>query len=126
MFKRNLFQSFKFAWRGLIFVFRNERNMRIHCAIAIIAVILAAFMKISAIEWFFLLFAIAFVFTAETLNTAFELLLDYVNGKAHHTTVMMLKDIAAGGVLIAAINALIVGCVIFFPLREILTYCKIL
>jgi len=126
MFRRSLIQSFRFAWRGLVFVFRNERNMRLHCAIAGIVVIFGTFMRISEVEWFFLLFAIAFVFIAETLNTAFELLLDYVNGKTRHTTVMMLKDIAAAGVLIASINALIVGCVIFFPLKEILTYCKIL
>ncbi|PIQ89490.1 MAG: hypothetical protein COV72_03000 [Candidatus Omnitrophica bacterium CG11_big_fil_rev_8_21_14_0_20_42_13] len=116
MFKRNLLQSFKFALDGLIFVFNNERNMRLHCAIAIVVSLAAAYMKISSVQWFFLLFAIAFVLITETVNTAFELLLDYINGKKYHSTVKMLKDIAAGGVLIASVNALIVGIIIFLPL----------
>lgn len=115
MFKRNLLQSFKHAIAGLKFVISNEYNMRTHCLAAVLAVALGAYLKISRIEWLFLSFAITLVLISETINTAFELLVNYANGKRYHHIVKMLKDIAAGGVLIAVINALITGCLIFIP-----------
>lgn len=115
MFKRNLLQSFRFAITGLTFVIKSEHNMRTHCLAAVLAIAFGAYLHIAHIEWLFLSLAITIVLVAETVNTAFELLLDYANGKRYHNTVKMLKDIAAGGVLIAVLNAVITGCVIFIP-----------
>lgn len=115
MFKRNLIQSFKYALQGIAFVLKNEHNMRTHSLAAVLVVALGLYLKIQRIDWLFLSFAITIVLVAETVNTAFELLLDYANGKRYHNTVKMLKDIAAGGVLIAVLNAVITGCVIFIP-----------
>lgn len=121
MFKRNLIQSFKHAIYGLKFVLRHERNMRTHCLAAALAVGLGAYLQISKIEWLFIIMSITIVFIAESINTAFELLLDYANRKKYHATVKIFKDIAAGGVLIAVTNSLIAACVIFIPrLKECL------
>jgi len=113
MYKRTFYQSVVEALKGLKFVIRSERNMRVHLVIAIIAIALSFILKISWVEFIMVLFSIGLVLVAETANTAFELLLDYMNGNKFHDTIKMLKDIAAGGVLVAAINALVVGIIIF-------------
>ena len=113
MYNRSFRQSIVEALKGLKFVIRTERNMRVHLALALLAILVSFIMHITRIEFIFILFSIGLVLVAETANTAFELLLDYMNGNKYHDTIKMLKDIAAGGVLVAAINALVVGIIIF-------------
>ena len=115
MYKRTFYQSVVEAIKGLKFVIQTERNMRVHLAIAVVVVLLSIILSLSKIEFALILFSIALVLVAETVNTAFELLLDYVNGAKYHDTIKMLKDIAAGGVLVAALNAVVVGVIIFGP-----------
>lgn len=115
MYHRTIFESFKLALEGLKFIFTTERNMKIHCIFAVIAVICSFIFKISEIEFVFVVFAIALVLITEAANTAFELLLDFVHGDRYHPDVKLLKDIIAGGVLIAALNAFVIGIFIFVP-----------
>lgn len=115
MYHRTLIQSFKLASAGLAFIFKTERNMKVHCVLAAMAIICAFIFRISGIEFIFVIFAIALVLIVEAANTAFELLLDFVHGDKYHPDVKLLKDIVAGGVLISAANAFVVGCIIFVP-----------
>lgn len=115
MYKRTLIQSFRLAFEGLRFVFTTERNMRVHCVFALAAVAICFLLRVSEIEFIFIVFAIALVMIAEAANTAFELLLDFVHGDKFHPNVKLLKDIAAGGVFIAAVNAFLIGGIIFVP-----------
>ena len=115
MYNRTIFQSFKSAWEGLWFVFKTERNMKLHCLMAAMAIICSLAFKISEIEFIFVIFSIALVFIAEAANTAFELLLDFIHGDKFHPDVKLLKDILAGGVFIAALNAFVIGLIIFIP-----------
>jgi undecaprenol kinase len=115
MYNRTIFQSFRLAWQGLLFIIKTERNMRIHLIFAFIAVVASLALKISEIEWIFVIFAIALVMITEAANTAFELLLDFLHGDSYHPNVKILKDIAAGGVFVAALNAFIIACIIFLP-----------
>ena len=115
MYKRTLSQSFKLAWEGIKFIFKTERNMKIHLFFAGIAIICSFIFRISEIEFIFVVFAIALVLITEAANTAFELLLDFVHGDRYHPDVKLLKDIIAGGVFIAALNAVIIGLIIFVP-----------
>ncbi len=103
------------AFEGLQFVFKTERNMKVHCFFALVAVVLCFLLRVSEIEFIFVVFAIALVMIAEAANTAFELLLDFVHGDKFHPNVKLLKDIAAGGVFIAALNAFVIGGMIFVP-----------
>jgi len=113
MYKRTFYQSVVEAIKGLKFVVQTERNMRVHLLLALLTILAALILQISRIEFILILFSIALVLVAETVNTAFELLLDYVNGAKYHDTIKMLKDIAAGGVLVAAINAIVIGIIVF-------------
>ncbi len=113
MEKRSILNSFRFALAGLRFSLRNQRNMRIHIIIGILVVLAGIMLKISSAEMAILLLTITFVIVCEMVNTALELSLDFFNGKKYHPSVKMIKDIAAGGVLLASINAVIVGIIIF-------------
>jgi len=115
MYKRTLFQSFKLAFEGLKFIFMTERNMKIHCAFALMAVAGCFIFKVNELEFIFVIFSIALVLIAEAANTAFELLLDFVHGDRFHPDVKILKDISAGGVFVAALNSFVIGIIIFVP-----------
>ena len=115
MYNRTIFQSFRLALEGLLFIVRTERNMKIHLIFAFMAIVASLALKINEIEWIFVVFAIALVLITEAANTAFELLLDFVHGDSYHPNVKLLKDIAAGGVFVAALNAFIIGLIIFLP-----------
>ena len=115
MYNRTIFQSFKLAWEGLWFVFKTERNMKLHCLMAAMAIFCSLAFKINEIEFIFVIFSIALVFIAEAANTAFELLLDFVHGDKFHPDVKLLKDILASAVFIAALNAFVIGLIIFTP-----------
>ena len=115
MYKRTIFQSFQLAWEGIAYIFRTERNMKVHCLFAFIAIVCSFIFKINPIEFVFVIFSIALVLITEAANTAFELLLDFVHGDKYHPDIKILKDIAAGGVFIAALNAFVIGIIIFVP-----------
>ena len=89
--------------------------MRIHFYLAIGVILLGFMFGLSAIEMSILCFAISFVLIAEIVNTSLEVNLDFLNGNKFHPTIKTIKDILAGVVLIASINAIIVGCIIFLP-----------
>lgn len=107
-------RSFKFAINGLRIFLLNEHNGRVHLIVAILAVILGFWLKISNIEWIIVLLAIGLVFVAEILNTAIEKLADVVT-EEFNEKIKIVKDIAAGGVLVAAIIAFATGLMIFGP-----------
>jgi len=107
-------KSFAFAFRGIAGAVRDEHNFRIHLVIAGVVIITGLWLDLSIAEWLFVVFAIGFVLTAELFNSAIERLTDMIqpdkNPKAG-----MIKDLAAGAVLIAAITAAIIGLFIFIP-----------
>ena len=115
MNSRNLIQSFQFAFRGLCYTLKTQRNIRIHFILGITAILAGFALKLSAIEMALLSCAIVFVLMAEIINTAIEYSLDFINGRKFDPTVRIIKDIFAGAVLVASINALIVGGIIFLP-----------
>lgn len=116
-----LIKSFAYAMNGLKICFAGEPNFRIHTFLAIIAVIFGIAFHISAIEWIAICFCIAFVISMEMLNTAIEKLCDVVHQDVH-PGIKLVKDIAAGAVLVSAICSLITGGIIFLP--KIIMYLK--
>ena len=104
----SIIQSFNYAFEGVIWVLRTQRNMRIHFAIAIVVLILAFAYDVSRLELVALLLAIAFVLITEMINTAIEAATDIAT-TSFDPLAKLAKDIAAGAVLIAAVNAIVVG-----------------
>jgi diacylglycerol kinase (ATP) len=108
----SVLQSFNFAFEGIIHVLRTQRNMRIHFAIAVGVLIAALVVGVGRLELVALLLAISFVLIAEMLNTALEAGID-VATTSFDPLAKLAKDIAAGAVLIATVNAIAVGYLVF-------------
>jgi diacylglycerol kinase (ATP) len=108
----SVIESFNFAIEGIIHVLRTQRNMRIHFAIAIGVLVAALAFDVSRLELIALLLAIAFVLIAEMVNTAIEAAVD-VASTSFDPMAKLAKDIGAGAVLIAALNAIAVGYLVF-------------
>lgn len=107
-------ESFSYAFKGFVWLFRFEHNSRIHLFSLIIAVIAGFFFQISNEEWSLLFIVSGFVFSAEAFNSAIEFLADEVSLEKRDR-IGKSKDLAATGVLIAAFAAAIVGLIIFLP-----------
>jgi len=107
-----IFDSFNYAFEGIIHVLRTQRNLRIHFAIAVLVLVLALVVNVTKMELIVLLLSIAFVLIAEMLNTAIEAAIDIAT-TSFDPMAKLAKDIAAGAVLIAAVNALAVGYLVF-------------
>lgn len=106
--------SFTFAFKGFIWLFRFEHNARIHLFSLIIAVLAGFFFHISNEEWSLLFIVSGFVLSAEAFNSAIEFLADEVSLEKRDK-IGKSKDLAATGVLVAALAAAIVGLIIFLP-----------
>lgn len=114
-------QSFQYAFSGIWYTLRTQRNAQIHIVIAISIVTLGLFLQLSLTEWAILALTTGFVISMELLNTATESAMDYVTTD-FHPQIKVVKDVAAGGVLVASITAVIVGLLILGPplLKQVL------
>ena len=108
----SIVESFNWAFEGVIHVLRTERNMRIHFGLATAVLILAFSYGVTKLELMALLIAISFVLIAEMVNTAVEATIDLAT-TSFDPLAKIAKDIAAGAVLIAAVNAVVIGYLVF-------------
>lgn len=111
---RKFSRSFSCAAAGVRHTLLTQRNMRIHFAAALLVFGLALYLRIDTHELLFLIFAVTLVIMAEMFNTAVEAVVD-LHGRAIHPLARAAKDVAAGAVLVAAVNALAVAYLIFYP-----------
>ena len=119
----HLIQAMGHAWDGIIDVVTQERNMRYHLLAAVTVIILGFLLNVDRLEWLWLLLAILVVFSAEFLNTVIEAVTDLLGEHHYDVNIKKAKDVAAGGVLITAIFAVLVGLIIFLPkLVKLLDY----
>ena len=112
--RHGLVASFAFAFAGVAYLLRTQRNARIHVAAAAAACLVATWLRIARIEWAILVLTIACVLILEGLNTALEAVVDLASPQIHPLA-RIAKDVTAGMVLIAAIAAVIVGLLILGP-----------
>ena len=110
---KRLVDSFNFAIEGLISALKNEKHMKVHILAAIIIVILAIVINASKVEILIISLSVSFVIITELVNTAVEAIVDLVSPE-RHPLAKLAKDVAAGAVLVAAINALCVGYLLFY------------
>jgi diacylglycerol kinase len=115
----NLLRSFYNAFKGLFMVWKYERNARIHLIAAITVLVAGLLLRLNAAELSAVVLAVLAVFMGEIFNTAIEKTLDLVE-PCHNPKVGAIKDMAAGGVLVASMAAVAIGVVIFWPHVEVL------
>jgi diacylglycerol kinase (ATP) len=111
---RSLIAAFGFAFAGVWYLLRTQRNAQIHCLVGLCALALGAALRIARWEWLALVLTIALVLAAEGVNTAVEAAVDLAS-TARHPLAKVAKDVAAGTVLLCAIASVVVGCIIFLP-----------
>ena len=107
-------RSFGHALQGLGALLRTQPNARIHLAACIAVVIASVWCGLSPVEWAMVTIAIAGVFVAEAMNTAIESVVDLASPDVHPLA-RQAKDVAAGGVLLAAVASVVIGIIVFGP-----------
>jgi diacylglycerol kinase len=108
------FKSFRYAFNGLGTLLRYEHNTRIHIVILVIVIVAGILLRISGSQWMAIIFVTGLVFVSESFNTAVEYLSDQISLEMNKN-IRRAKDVAAAGVLISAIIAVMTGLMIFLP-----------
>jgi len=114
---RGFAQSLKIASKGLIYLFLYHRNMRVIFILGLSALIFGLYLGLKGIELVALCITVTLVFTAEIFNTAVELMMDMLT-QEYKLKIRLVKDIAAAIVLLASLNAVAIGYILF--IRKIL------
>lgn len=111
--------SFKHAMDGIIWVFTSQPNFRVHFVLSTVAILLGFILKITYIEMTIIILTIFFGLGVEMVNTSIEAMTDLITTE-YKQTAKIAKDVAAGMMLLAAIGAILVACLIFLPRLVIL------
>lgn len=106
--------SFAYAFSGIKMAIRTEANMKIHLFVTTLVLLAAVLFDVTIMHWMILLLCIGWVLVTEMINSSIEALCDFTT-KERHPKIKLIKDMAAGAVLISAIVASIVGLLIFLP-----------
>lgn len=113
MRSRSLIWSFNYAIEGVVYALRTQRNMRLHVAAALLALLVALIFDVGRFELIAIIFAISLVFVAELINTAIEATVDLAVD-SYDPIAKIAKDVSAGAVLVAATNAVVIAFLVLF------------
>ena len=123
---RAFFRNFGYAFKGIYITILNERNMRVHLCVAFYVYVFSGFYDFSRTEYAVLTLVVFSVLALELVNTAFERSVENPAPNRYQTAGVV-KDIAAGAVLVAGIGAAVCGVFLFWDVavfREIVVYFK--
>jgi len=112
MKQRSVAESFNSAIEGFLYVIKTQKNMRVHFLFAVLILLVAIYLHIAAEQIMILCCVISFVLVLEMINTAMEYTIDMLT-ETFHPLARIIKDVCAGAVLLAAVNAFVVGYLIF-------------
>lgn len=117
----NLGVSFKYAWQGIYYALRTQRNFRIHTSATLLVIIAGILLRLPRVHIAVLGLTCGAVMALELINTALEAAVDLTVEQNYHELAKIAKDCAAGAVLIAAVIAVLVGgCLLIPPLFTVL------
>ena len=117
---QNVLISFRYAFNGIKYTFRNSRNFKIQVIFALFSLILGFILQLDKTDYWILLVTVFSVLTLEILNTSIESLVDLVVKKKFSNLAKIAKDCSAGAVLLASINSVIIGLGLFIPKIKLL------
>ena len=107
-------KSMGFALKGAIKLITTEHSVMVQSSLALLMIIAGFYFGITRIEWMFQIIVFGLVLSVEGLNTAVEKIADFIHPE-YHERIGFIKDIAAGAVFFAALTAITIGCIIYFP-----------
>ena len=111
--RKTVMRSFRYAWDGVLFVFLTQRHMRVHALIIILVLLAAWGLGVTENQLLHLFVAMALVLIAEMLNTTVEMTVDLIVD-SYNPQAKIIKDVAAGAVMLASMYAIAVATVVFF------------
>lgn len=111
---KTFLRSVGFAIQGMVQFFSKQRNAKIQTVMGIIAISLGFIVSITPYQWLLVLFCIGLVISLEMINAAIEVFCDMVTTD-FHPRIKIIKDVAAGAVLVASVASLVIGLIIFIP-----------
>ena len=118
MRSKTIFDAFQHAIDGILYAYRTQRHIRFHFTVIILVIFAARIFHFERDKMVPLFFAISLVLICEMFNTALEAAVDLFTDK-YHLLAKHAKDVAAGAVLIATLNAIAIGGLLFFDERSI-------
>ena len=119
---KNVLISFKYAIRGMYYVFITSRNFKIQLIFALISLMFGFLLHISKSNYLILIATIVSVLILETINTSIESVVDLVVKKEFSSLAKIAKDTSAAAVLLASINSVIIAIYIFIPKLKLLFF----
>jgi diacylglycerol kinase (ATP) len=114
MLLRQWIKSANFAIEGILHAARTQRHLRYHLYVAACVILGSYAIGVTRDEFLIISLAVIVVMVAEMLNTAVEAIVDLISPE-HHPQAKVAKDVAAGGVLITAFGAAVIGYIILTP-----------
>ena len=111
---RKFFKAFDYAWSGILYGVKAERNLKFHLVAAIVVILAGLYTGLSMIEWSIVVLLIGGMLALEMMNAAIERVVDLVTLE-NHPLAKHAKDLAAGAVLVYAISSVVIGLIIFVP-----------
>jgi diacylglycerol kinase len=109
-----LAKSFSYAWKGIVFAVKHEKNFQVEVAVAAFIIAAMLILPLSGLERALIVFSVALVLALELANTALEKVMDMLKPRVH-PYVRVIKDMMAGAVLLTSLAAVAVGIAIFLP-----------
>ncbi|CAN5744633.1 diacylglycerol kinase family protein [soil metagenome] len=109
-----LIKSFGYAWDGILYCIKTQLNFRIHFVLLTCVIVTGLLLKVSNIEWLVIILCSILVLTLEMINTALEYVCNLVTNN-YNPAVKIIKDVAAGAVLVSAIGSVVIALIIFLP-----------
>lgn len=107
-------QSCRKACRGVAYSLKTEKHLRFHFFASAIVISFSLYLRLAREDWLFVIYAMGSVIVAELFNTALERAVDIVQ-PSYHPIAGIAKDIASGAVLVTAVQAIIIGIIVFTP-----------
>ena len=117
---KNVLISFRYAFRGIKYTFKNSRNFKIEVLFGLFSLIIGSILQLDKSDYLIMLGTIFSVLTLEIINTSIESLVDLVIKKKFSNLAKIAKDCSAGAVLLASINSVIIGLYLFIPKIKLL------
>ncbi|MEM9215727.1 MAG: diacylglycerol kinase family protein [Cyanobacteria bacterium P01_F01_bin.150] len=117
----NLLVSFGYAWQGIAYAFKTQRNFKIHVCLGSIAIGLSFGLHLARVEIAVMGLTIGAVLAMELINTALESVVDLTVKQTYHELAKIAKDCAAAAVLISAgVSLLVAGVLLAPPIMQLI------
>ena len=110
----SLRKSFHNAQRGIFYFFRNEKNGQIQLLASLLVLVAGFYFQLNKSEWIAVILCIGLIISLEMCNSALEKICDLIMPE-YHPVIRIIKDVAAGAVLLAAFLSVITGIIVFGP-----------